>query len=358
MATNGNPLERTPDMEGLSAEERARIYKERAAAAGIGRAPAAQEGGAAAQAGQAAAEKPAPPARQPAGDGGGAPARAAATPTGDGDGAGAVAAAAERPAAAGALTPEQRQRLADAAQRGSTPPSTSSPVAEQQQKLVYVWPHLVTVEFLASVLMLFSMIVISFILQAPLEAHANPDKTPNPSKAPWYFLNLQELLLHMHPALAGVLVPSGALALIAAIPYLDRNPRDVGKWFGTPKAVPIANFTAWYSALVLTLLIFFDEFIGVKPLMGLLASSTGVPFLNSQVMVDIVVPMIFMNTPILLLVVLVRAIYKPDGVRDWMICFFTGFLMVYIVLTIFGTFFRGQGMHLYWPWDEHMNRIE
>ena len=52
---------------------------------------------------------------------------------------------------------------------------------------------------------------------------ANADKTPNPSKAPWYFLNLQELLLHMHPALAGVLIPSGALALIAIIPYFDRD---------------------------------------------------------------------------------------------------------------------------------------
>ena len=110
-------------------------------------------------------------------------------------------------------------------------------VEAQQNRLVYVWPHLVTIEFISAVLMMVSMIIISMVIQAPLEGHANADHTPNPSKAPWYFLNLQELLLHMHPALAGVIVPAGALALIAIIPYFDRDPRDVGKWFGTPKAV-------------------------------------------------------------------------------------------------------------------------
>ena len=106
-----------------------------------------------------------------------------------------------------------------------------------------------TIEFLASVLMLVSMIVISMVIQAPLEGIANADKTPNPSKAPWYFLNLQELLLHMHPALAGVIVPSVALGLIAIIPYFDRDNTDVGKWFGTPKALSITWFTTWYTTI-------------------------------------------------------------------------------------------------------------
>jgi menaquinol-cytochrome c reductase cytochrome b/c subunit len=367
---SSNPLERTPDMEGLSAADRARIYKERAAAAGIGRVPNPQGD----DGGEAAQPPAAPPPTRPAAP---APRPAAATGNGQPDGAGGAparpaAAAARaggaptaRQAAAGALTPEQRQRLAAAAQRGAAQGQAAaavtpakSPAAEQQQRLVYVWPHLVTIEFMASVLMLLSMVVVSIVLQAPLEGHANPDKTPNPSKAPWYFLNLQELLLHMHPALAGVLVPSGALALIAIIPYFDRDTRDVGKWFGTPKAVPIAWFTWWYSCLVLPLLIVFDEFVGVKPMMKGIAESTGVAFFNSGPMVDIVVPMIFMNVPILLLLVLVHAKFKPVSVREWMICLFTGFLAVYVVLTIFGTFFRGQGMHLYWPWDPRQIRIE
>jgi hypothetical protein len=229
-----NPLDKTPDMANLTPAERARIYKERAAAAGIGRPPAAGQDGAPPPAPAPAA--PTPPAERPA---------AAARPAGDGGGGG-----------AGALTPEQRQRLAAAVQRGAggggaggAAAATAAPAAAaaarpsaveaQSQRLVYVWPHLVTIEFMASVLMLVSMIVISMIIQAPLEGIANADKTPNPSKAPWYFLNLQELLLHMHPALAGVIVPTVALGLIAIIPYFDRDPKDVGKWFGTPKALAI-----------------------------------------------------------------------------------------------------------------------
>jgi quinol---cytochrome c reductase cytochrome c subunit, bacillus type len=348
---NSNPLERTPDMASLSPSERARIYKERAAAAGIGRPPAAgQEGAAPAPAAPAPAPAPAEPAA-PA-----APARAAA----GGGGAGAAG-----------LTPEQRQRLAAAVQRGGAAAPAAAPAAaaassprpasgavDQSQRLVYVWPHLVTIELMASVLLLVSMIVISMVIQAPLEGHANTDKTPNPSKAPWYFLNLQELLLHMHPALAGVLIPAGALALIAIIPYFDRDTRDVGKWFGTPKSIAITWFTTWYTAIVLILEVIFDEEIGVKPMMTWLAQRTGLEVFIWPAVVNVIVPMIFMNVPIIILVWLIKRIYKPDNARDWMVCLFTGFFVSYIVLTIVGTFMRGQGMHLMWPWDVRMIRVE
>ncbi|MFN8523044.1 MAG: hypothetical protein U0821_08035 [Chloroflexota bacterium] len=398
-----SPLDRTPEMEGLSASERARLYKERAAAAGLGKAPPPAAEGAATPA-PAPTPRPVPAAQPPAAPAASAPAassapgadplaattdlsglspaerakiykqRAAAAgigraPAADGEApAAAPAPAAARPAAAAAaaLSPQQRERLAAAAQRTAAPAAapaasaaaTSSPAADQQGRLVYVWPHLVTIEFMSAVLMMLTMIVISVVLQAPLEGHANADKTPNPSKAPWYFLNLQELLLHMHPALAGVIVPAGALALIAIIPYFDRDTRDVGKWFGTPKALKITWHTAWFTSLILALEIMFDEWIGVKPMMSALAASTHVDFFKSGLLVDIVVPLILMLGPIWLLVILLKRVAKPEGARDWMIALFTGFFVAYIVLTIFGTFFRGQGMHLYWPWDARMNRVE
>ncbi|MCC7366868.1 MAG: menaquinol-cytochrome C reductase [Chloroflexi bacterium] len=329
-------------MANLSPAERARMYKERAAAAGIGRPPAAGQDGDAA----AAAAPPPPPAPKPA-----APAAAGGGAAG--------------------LSPDQRQRLAAAVQRGpaerpaaaaaapaAAAKAGNSAAEAQSQRLVYVWPHLVTIEFMAAVLLLVSMIVIAIVIQSPLEGHANADKTPNPSKAPWYFLNLQELLLHMHPALAGVIVPAVALGLIAIIPYFDRDPKDVGKWFGTPKALSIAWFTSWFSTVVLIGLVFFDEFVGQKPLMNNLARNTGLSFLNAPVMVDIVVPMILMNGPIAVLVWLLKKYYKPDNARDWMIALFTGFFVAYVVLTIVGTFMRGQGMHLMWPWDPKMIRVE
>src|SRR6185503_3187387 len=194
-------------------------------------------------------------------------------------------------------------------------------------------PHLVTIEFLASMLILLSMIVVSIVLQAPLEGHANADKTPNPSKAPWYFLNLQELLLHMHPSLAGVLIPSGVLfGAIPLIPYFDRNTADVGKWFGTPKSIPICWFTTVYSTIVLIALVLFDEYVGVKPLMQNLATTLHAPILSdvnpfgigALSLPNVIVPLILMNAPIVGLLVLVRLIYRPDSIRDYMFALFTG----------------------------------
>jgi len=335
-------LDRTPDMEGLSPSERAALYKQRAAAAGIGQPPS----GAGSQA--AAPARPAP-----------APAAAPAAP---------AAAVAERPAGAGvpakvaAAATARREQVAAVAKREPAPAAGA-----QAERLVYVWPHLVTIEFVAGILLLLSLVVVSIILQSPLEAHANPDRTPNPSKAPWYFLNLQELLLHMHPSLAGVLIPAGVLFVaIPLIPYFDRNTADVGRWFGTARAKAICIFTSVYSTIVLIALVIFDERIGVKPLMQGLATALRAPILadvnpfgiGALSLPNVIVPMILMNVPIVVLIVLVRAIYKPSGPRDYMFALFTGFVVAYVILTIVGSFFRGEQMILMWPWDPRQARLD
>ena len=314
------------------------------------------------------AERPAPPPRAVPAQGGPAGPAPAARPTGAGAAAPArrapaaarpaPAAGAARPAAAGATA----ERLAAAVRREPEPAAGGG---EQSQSLVYVWPHLVTIEFISALLLLLSMIVLSWVVNAPLEARANPDHTPNPSKAPWYFLNLQELLLHMHPALAGVLVPAGALTLIAMIPYFDRDTTDVGKWFGTAKATSIAIFVTIYTVIVEIAEIMFDARYPVKVLMSNLAQATGIdyfrevePFGSAVLsMPNTIVPMLFMLGPIVPLMAFIHWRWKPNT-REVMVALFTGFFVSYIILTIFGTFFRGQGMQLYWPWDPHMQRID
>jgi len=95
--------------------------------------------------------------------------------------------------------------------------------AEAQDK-VHVWPHLLALEF-ASILSLMAFItVFSALVKAPLLGLADVNATPNPSKAPWYFLGLQELLKMFNPMIAGVLLPGIALALLAIVPFIDRNP--------------------------------------------------------------------------------------------------------------------------------------
>jgi quinol-cytochrome oxidoreductase complex cytochrome b subunit len=90
---------------------------------------------------------------------------------------------------------------------------------------VNTWPHLMIAEFTALMVVTAALIVLSVILQAPLLELANFNETPNPSKAPWYFLGLQELLSYYDPQIAGVIIPTitGLLGFMA-IPYVDRNP--------------------------------------------------------------------------------------------------------------------------------------
>jgi hypothetical protein len=338
-------LDKTPEMESLTPAERAALYKQRAAAAGIGQPP-----------NPAAAPAAARPAAAPP------PAAAPAPPPAGGTAVAERPAGAAVPAKVAAAAAARREQVAAVAKRE---PVASA--AQQSERLVYVWPHLVTIEFLAGILLLLSMVVVSIVLQSPLEGHANADKTPNPSKAPWYFLNLQELLLHMHPSLAGVIIPSAVLfGAIPLIPYFDRNTADVGKWFGTPKAKSICIFTTVYSTIVLIALIIFDEQIGVKPLMHGLATALHAPILEdvnpfgigALSLPNVIVPMILMSVPIAVLIVLIRAIYRPDGARDYVLALFTGFVVAYVVLTIVGSFFRGQQMILMWPWDPRQARIE
>ena len=96
-------------------------------------------------------------------------------------------------------------------------------IEKQLEDSVFVWPHLLVREFMAAVFMTAVLTILSLQINAPLRDHANPNFTPNPAKAPWYFLGLQELLAYFHPTVAGVLTPLLVLVGAAFIPYVDRG---------------------------------------------------------------------------------------------------------------------------------------
>ena len=113
------------------------------------------------------------------------------------------------------------QRLLTVVKSGSIQDVKAAPIDK-----VHVWPHLLVVEFVASLVMTAFLLVFSTFVNAPLQTLANVNRTPNPSKAPWYFLGLQELLTMFHPMVAGVTIPGvGMFGLILA-PYTDRNPSN------------------------------------------------------------------------------------------------------------------------------------
>jgi len=251
---------------------------------------------------------------------------------------------------AGQAPTARSQRLLTVARGGNgatveTPrdPAAASPGQGKQGGMVMVWPQLVSIEFVAILVFTAMLLVLGTLVNAPLDLLSNPDRTPNPSKAPWYFLNLQELLLHMHPTLAGVLVPGGALALLAAIPYIDNTPAGTGRWFTTPVGKQIALFSIAYAAVLNTAMILLDEYVGVRRIVQETLHLPGV-------LVEIVIPITAMLGLSYLLAWYVQRRWNADT-RHVMIALFSGFFATYIILTIFGTAFRGPGMHLFLPWD-------
>ncbi len=138
--------------------------------------------------------------------------------------AGAVAAAAAlaQPAGGGLAGPAgHTQRLLTVVKAGSIQDVKATPTDK-----VSTWPHLLVGEFVASLACLTLLMVLSAFVNAPLLELANYNATPNPSKAPWYFLGLQELLTMFHPMVAGVTIPGMGLFLLILSPYLDKNPSN------------------------------------------------------------------------------------------------------------------------------------
>jgi hypothetical protein len=104
------------------------------------------------------------------------------------------------------------------------PPEGIQRVEREQGDRVNVWPHLLIEEFVAMFVLSVGLVVFSTFVNAPLRELANANLTPNPSKAPWYFLGLQELLRYFHPMVAGISIPTFILVGLAAVPFVDRNP--------------------------------------------------------------------------------------------------------------------------------------
>jgi cytochrome b/b6/petD-like protein len=130
------------------------------------------------------------------------------------------------------------------------------PIEKAESDRVWVWPDLVYTELISLILCSVVLIVWSIFLKAPLEQPANPAATPNPSKAPWYFLGLQEMLVYFDPWLAGVVLPTLIIVGLIAIPYVDKNPKGNGYYTFAERKAEITVFLfgfviLWSSLIVL-----------------------------------------------------------------------------------------------------------
>src|SRR5947207_5234966 len=130
------------------------------------------------------------------------------------------------------------------------------PIEKEEADRVWVWPDLVYTEMISLIVCSVVLIVWSILLKAPLEQPANRSLTPNPSKAPWYFLGLQEMLVYFDPWLAGVVLPSLIIVGLICIPYIDRNPKGNGYYTFAERKAEVTIFLfgfviLWASLIVL-----------------------------------------------------------------------------------------------------------
>ncbi len=206
---------------------------------------------------------------------------------------------------------------------------TSAKVVGDSGPQLMTYPHLLIREAIAFQVLVIAMVLVALFWDAPLEQLANPLLTPNPAKAPWYFLGLQELLHFFPPFVAGILIPTLVVIALVVIPYFNVNVEGQAIWARRPSQnlrtvlvtvlvllAFLALFYAWTifapTALVASLLLFsYAARQGQKNWLNALAT-------------------------------------KP--VSWWVM---TWFIAVAISLTVVGTFFRGPGWSWVWPWGTH-----
>jgi menaquinol-cytochrome c reductase cytochrome b/c subunit len=226
-------------------------------------------------------------------------------------------------------------------------------VDKRVEDTAMVWPHLLVIEFIAAMLWSIGHFAISAAFNAPLQDHANPDCTPNPSKAPWYLLQLQELLLHMDKGLAGIIVPTIWLTFMAFIPYIDRSREGVGIWFTSENGKRITIFSAVYTTVITFSLILLDAFLKVpedRGGFGYIEKATRYLPGGKELLPNYIIPIATMLGLSVLLVLIVKRLWGANT-REWMIAIYTGFVAVFLVLVVVGTSMRGPGMDLYAPWS-------
>ena len=202
--------------------------------------------------------------------------------------------------------------------------------------MVNTVPHLVSREIALTLLVLAVILGFSMLFNAPLAEQANPGMSPNPTKAPWYFMGIQEILMHFHPLFAALVIPATLAAGLLYIPYINYDADTQGVWFCSKKGRKLALLAAM-AAIVLTIgLVLLDDLV--------LSANTSSP------------PTIIRNglLPFLTMLAigggfyaLARKAFKANK-NEAVQTIFTLVMVSFITLTVIGIWFRGAGMKLVW----------
>jgi quinol-cytochrome oxidoreductase complex cytochrome b subunit len=212
---------------------------------------------------------------------------------------------------------------------------------DEEKNFVPTFPNLVYKEFVVALALLAIILIFSVFINAPLLIKANPDFSLNPTKAPWYFAGIQELLMHFHPFIAAFFIPAVIVISIVALPFLKLKDEPNGIWFYSEKAKDAAKFSLVSAIIITPSLVIANEYLPKL--------ETMLPSINSFITNGIV--------PLIILLLIIWVYHKFVSKRfnltriEKAQTIFVFITTAFIILTIIGIFFRGVNMKLDFPWN-------
>jgi quinol-cytochrome oxidoreductase complex cytochrome b subunit len=202
-------------------------------------------------------------------------------------------------------------------------------------------PNLIVRELVVALVLMAVLMILAVIFNAPLEAKANPGLSPNPTKAPWYFAGIQELLLHFHPMFAVLVIPLTALAALASVPYWRYDADTSGVWFRSDRGRQMSLIAVVVAVIVTPLGIIADEYV-----IDFAVWMPSVPAIISNGLIPAVIAL----AGVIGFYWLMKKRFTATD-NEAIQSLFILLLVAFIILTATCVWFRGHGMALMWPWE-------
>jgi quinol-cytochrome oxidoreductase complex cytochrome b subunit len=224
---------------------------------------------------------------------------------------------------------------------GLVVPRTTEENPGTKGEMVATIPNLILRELVVAAVLIAFIMLLSIVYDAPLGAKANPGLSPNPTKAPWYFAGLQELLLHIHPLFAFVVLPLIIAGVLLLLPYIPYDENTAGVWFASHRGRRMAIVAAVVAIVFTPLLVLADDL-----------------FLDFAVWIPGIPPVVSSGLlPVAIILAALGGFYalmkrKYTATKNETVqAVFVFLLFAFIILTITAVWFRGEGMALMWPWQ-------
>ena len=224
--------------------------------------------------------------------------------------------------------------------RGLVIPREPGDDQQDRGESVATIPNLIVRELVVASVLIALILFFSVMFNAPLEAKANPGLSPNPTKAPWYFAGLQELLLHFHPLFAVLVLPAIIIGLLFFLPYLRYDADSAGVWFASHRGRKTAVIAAAVALIITPAGIVADESV-----IDFAAWMPAVPAVISNGLL----PAALILAGIIGFYLLMKNRFRADN-NEAIQAVFILLLTAFVILTVTGIWFRGTGMALTWAW--------